>query len=66
MAEGLQGLIEKFQNKENNLIEKHTLRKIGKHKKRAGHEMRLNAHIGEYKMDQVILDLGSDANIVPK
>jgi len=28
--------------------------------------MRLIAQIGEYEMDQVILDLGSDANVLPK
>ena len=29
-------------------------------------EMRLGAKIGEYEMDQVILDLGSDVNVLPK
>ena len=28
--------------------------------------MRLTPQIGEYDMDQVILDLGSDANMLPK
>ena len=28
--------------------------------------MRLNAQIGEYKMDQVILDMGSDNNVLKK
>ena len=28
--------------------------------------MRLTAQIGDYEMDQVILDLGSDANLLPK
>lgn len=28
--------------------------------------MRLTTHIGEYEMDQVILYLGSDANVLPK
>lgn len=28
--------------------------------------MRLTAQIGEYEMEQVILDLGSDANVLPK
>lgn len=44
----------------------HVVRKIGKHKARTGHEMRLTTQIGEYEIDQVILDLGSDANIFPK
>ena len=28
--------------------------------------MQLLTHIGDYEMDQVILDLGSDANVLPK
>jgi len=32
--------------------------------KRIGKEMRLSEQIGEYDMDQVILDLGSEANIL--
>jgi len=28
--------------------------------------MRLTALIGEYEMDQVILDLGSEENVLPK
>lgn len=28
--------------------------------------MRLTAQIGEFEIDQVILDLGSDANFLPK
>lgn len=28
--------------------------------------MRLTAQVGDYEMDQVILDLGSDANVFPK
>jgi len=31
-----------------------------------GHEMRLSTQIEEYKMDKVILDLGSDANVFSK
>lgn len=36
------------------------------HKARTGREMRLTTQIGEYEMDQVILDLGSDVNVFPK
>lgn len=42
------------------------VRKIGKHKMKMGREMRLIAQIGEYGMDQVILDLGSDVNVLLK
>lgn len=40
--------------------------KIGKHKEWIGCEMRLTAQRGEYEMDQVILDHGSDVNVFPK
>ena len=33
------------------------------HKKKMGKEMRMNIHIGYYKVDSVILDLGSDVKI---
>lgn len=42
------------------------VRKIEKHKARIGREMRLTAQIRDYEMEQVILDLGSDANILSK
>ena len=61
---GLQELINRCTG--NALGESHIVGKIGKHKTRTGWEMRLTAQIGEYEMDQVILDLGSDANILPK
>ena len=31
-----------------------------------GREMRLNAQIGDYNMDEVILDLGSEVNVLTK
>lgn len=40
--------------------------KLGKHMTQTRREMRLITQIGEYVMDQVILDLGSDANVLPK
>ena len=33
---------------------------------RTGKEMRLNAQIGYYDMDEVILDLGSEVNVLTK
>lgn len=41
------------------------VQKISNHKTRRGWEMRLTAQIGEYEMDQVILDLGWDVNNLP-
>lgn len=40
--------------------------KLGKHALRTGREMQMMVQIDEYKMDQVILDLGLDANVLPK
>ena len=40
--------------------------KIGKHATRMGREMWFTTQIGEYEMDQVIMDIGSDVNILPK
>ena len=31
---------------------------------KTGHELRMNAQIGDYDMDYIILDLGSDVNIL--
>jgi len=45
--------------------EPHVVRKLGKHTTQIGMGMRSTAQIGEYAMDQVILDLGSNANVVP-
>ena len=42
------------------------VQKLGKHALHIGMEMRLTAQIGEYKMDQVILDLGLNVNVLPK
>ena len=39
------------------------IRKLGKHALHTGREMWLTAKIGEYEMVQVILDLGSNANV---
>ena len=33
---------------------------------RLGREMRLSTHIGDYDMDEVILDLGSEVNVLTK
>ena len=59
-------MINKCVKKENAPEGPCVVRKIGKHKARTGREMRLTTKISEYEMDQVILDLGSDANIFRK
>ena len=40
--------------------------KLRKHTTRTVREMRLTVQFREYEMDQVIFDLGSDANVLPK
>jgi len=46
--------------------EPQVVQKIGRHALHIGREMRLIKQIDEYEMDQVILDLGSNANVLPK
>ena len=47
-------------------IEVKEIQKLHSYKRRTGREMRLTAQIGDYEIDQVILDLGSYANVLPK
>jgi len=42
------------------------VQKLEKHAMRTGREMRLTTQVGEYEMDQVILDLGSDVHVLPR
>ena len=35
-------------------------------KQRTSREFRINAHIGEYDIENIILDMGSDVNVMPK
>jgi len=65
-VEGLQELVDKCVDRIKFHLEQCAVRKLSKHKKRTGREMRLTAQIGEYEMDQVILDLGSDVNVLLK
>lgn len=64
-VKALHELINKCASKDNAPNTPRVLRMIGKHKARTGREMRLTAQIGDYEMDQVILDLGYDANVLP-
>lgn len=66
VVKGLEELINKCAGKEGAPEGHRTIRKIGKHKTRIGRKMRLFTQIGEYEMDQVILDMGLDVNFFPK
>lgn len=61
-VKGLQELI----NRCTRWSEPCVVRKLGRHASQSGREMRLTVQIDKYEMDQVILDLGSDAKVLPK
>jgi hypothetical protein len=63
LALGAEGNPEEFITA--NLPEKNASR-IQRRKRRSGKEFRLNAHIDDYEIRDVMLDLGSDVNIFPK
>lgn len=65
-VKGLQELINRCASKDGATGEPRVVRKFGKHKARTGCDMRLTTQIGEYEMDQVILDMGSNVNVLPK
>lgn len=65
VVEGLQELIDFCGDKEVQRSDLRTMNNLHRHKKRTGKEMRLTAQIGEYDMDQVIVNLGSNANVLP-
>jgi hypothetical protein len=48
-----------------NILERNTSR-IQRRKRRSRREFRLNTHIDNYEIINVMLDLGSDVNILPK
>lgn len=64
--EGLQELIDNWTSKNKPIPQQCTTHKVDKSKKRTNREIRLTAQIGEYKMDQVILDLGSNESFLSK
>jgi len=66
VVERLQELIVSYIDKEVPRSNLRTMNNLHQHKKRTGNEMSLAAQIREYDMDQVIHDLGSDANMLPK
>lgn len=62
VAKGLQELITRCARSG----EPRVVQKSGKHASHTGQEMRLTTQIGDYEMDQIILDHGSDENVLPK
>ena len=47
-------------------MEQKAVNKIYKNKRILGQEMCLTAQISEFEIDQLIMDLGFDANFIPK
>ena len=62
----LQALLNGCIGKEDPVTKIKDVHKIYEQKRYVGREMRLTTQIGDYEMNQVILDLGSDANVLPK
>ena len=56
--------IEKLLCQQNQMLKDFAINSL--EKKNIGKEMRMNIHIGDYEVDSVILDLGSDVNILTK
>ena len=44
----------------------HNLHQLYRHNGRMGQELRLTAQVGDFEIDQVILELGLDINVLPK
>ena len=61
----LQHIIDQCQPSSSASSAQHAVHNIMGHT-RIGREMRLTAQIGEFEMDEVILDLGSEVNVLTK
>ena len=61
----LQRIIDQYQPSSSVSSTPHAIHNITGHT-RTGREMRLTAQVGEFEMDEVILDLGSDVNVLTK
>ena len=61
----LQSLIEKCNPEEEKKLEQKTVNHVQR-KKRTNRDFRLNENIGDFNMGDIILDLGSEVNVLPK
>lgn len=66
VVKGLQELIDNYTSKDNSLQGQRTVNKVNQRKKRTSREMWLTVQNCDFKMDQVILNLGSNANVLLK
>ena len=65
-VENLQALIDSYAAQPNLPPKVKDVHKLYRYKKHTGRKMWLSTQIGDYEMSQVILDLGSDENVLPK
>ena len=61
----LQRIIDQYHQSSSMSSTQHAIHNIMGHT-RTRREMRLTAQVGEFEMDEVILDLGSDVNVLTK
>jgi hypothetical protein len=61
----LHGLLEKCNYGEEMKLEQKIVNQVYK-KRRTSREFRLNTNIGDFNMGDIILDLGSEVNVLPK
>jgi hypothetical protein len=62
---GLQDMIEICNTKVEGKLQKKTVNHLHTRRRRS-REFRLNANIGDFNMGDIIMDLGSEVNILPK
>lgn len=65
-VEGLQEWIYNCASKDKSLPEQCAVNKVNQSKKRTGKEMRLTTQVGDFDMNQIVLDLAFDANVLQK
>jgi len=62
----LQEVIDNCTSKDKHIPKQREVNKVNRSKKKTSREMWLTTQIGDFDMDQIILFLGSDANVLPK
>jgi hypothetical protein len=65
IVQELQNLIRQYEIRKIDPLLNRVVHQIGK-KRRTNKELHLNAQIGEYEIDYVVLDLGSEVNVMTK
>lgn len=66
VVDNLQALINIFTEKEQPQMDQKDINKVYKNKRKISHEMHLTTQIGDFEIEQVILDLGYNLNVITK